>query len=638
MAFPDGWGRKCAVVIDSAYVSGTSHADFPLLLTEDILPSEMFDADGSYPALNGGGDIRFSSDSAGSTQLACEVVSFVTDNDPANGTAEIWVSVPTLSGSTDTTIYVWYNKTGETQPAVTDTYGRNAVWVDYEAVLHLNTSGYVDSTGNSHTGSANGSPSQSTTGHPWGGTWTYLPGTIARISLASSSGMLNGGDGALQVWFRLASLGINDIGIFGDWTTTGATDRAQIIKRSPGTGDQHRVIWDDGTAVAVTGAALTTNTTYKSTFTWNSSTGYLYKNGASDGSASVSDGVFDSAQSFILGSYYDLASDRHLNGYVGEARARRSYLSSDWVATEYNNQSAPGTFAAAGTPEAVGGGAYSLTADTGGFAATGTAAGLIASRKLAADSQSYALGGQSANLVRSFALLAESGDFTVSGGAASLLADRALTAALGAYSLSGIDAGLTYTPVGNYSITADAGAFALTGAGAAILADRALAADAQSYALTGIDAALTYTPSGAYSLAADSGSFALTGAAVTLTYTPAGSYSMPADSVAFGVTGHDAGLLADRVNTAEAGSFALTGVDAALAYGYSMPAESAPFALTGVDAGFGRTYQLTAELGEFTLTGVAATLRYSAAVTMSGRVQLERGTLRSIRSSRTLRT
>ena len=106
----------------------------------------------------------------------------------------------------------------------------------------------------------------------------------------------------------------------------------------------------------------------------------------------------------------------------------------------------------------------------------------------------------------------------------------------------------------------------------------------------------------------------------------------------FGVTGHDAGLLADRVNTAEAGSFALTGVDAALAYGYSMPAESAPFALTGVDAGFGRTYQLTAELGEFTLTGVAATLRYSAAVTMSGRVQLERGTLRSIRSSRTLRT
>jgi len=285
-----------------------------------------------------------------------------------------------------------------------------------------------------------------------------------------------------------------------------------------------------------------------------------------------------------------------------------------------------------------GGGAYSLTADTGGFAATGTAAGLIASRKLAADSQSYALGGQSANLVRSFALLAESGDFTVSGGAASLLADRALTAALGAYSLSGIDAGLTYTPVGNYSITADAGAFALTGAGAAILADRALAADAQSYALTGIDAALTYTPSGAYSLAADSGSFALTGAAVTLTYTPAGSYSMPADSVAFGVTGHDAGLLADRVNTAEAGSFALTGVDAALAYGYSMPAESAPFALTGVDAGFGRTYQLTAELGEFTLTGVAATLRYSAAVTMSGRVQLERGTLRSIRSSRTLRT
>ena len=70
MAFPTDWGRRCAIVIQSSKVDANL-ADFPVLLTKDTLPSEMFDHDGSYPALEGGGDIRFSSDEAGETQLAC---------------------------------------------------------------------------------------------------------------------------------------------------------------------------------------------------------------------------------------------------------------------------------------------------------------------------------------------------------------------------------------------------------------------------------------------------------------------------------------------------------------------------------------------------------------------------------------
>jgi hypothetical protein len=48
---------------------------------------------------------------------------FVTDNDPANGVADIAVKVPSVSSTTDTVIYVWYNKAGETQPAA-NTYLR----------------------------------------------------------------------------------------------------------------------------------------------------------------------------------------------------------------------------------------------------------------------------------------------------------------------------------------------------------------------------------------------------------------------------------------------------------------------------------------------------------------------------------
>ena len=164
MAFPTGWNRKAPLVIQNGQVSGSgSHTNFPVLLTEDNFPSEIFDADGSNPAQNGGGDLRFSSDSAGTTQLPVEVVSFVTDNDPANGTAEIWVKVASVSTSADTTIYVWYNTAGtESQPAVTDTYGRNAVWSDYQAVYHLDDdpSGsapqLLDSTGNGYNGTVAG--------------------------------------------------------------------------------------------------------------------------------------------------------------------------------------------------------------------------------------------------------------------------------------------------------------------------------------------------------------------------------------------------------------------------------------------------------------------------------------------------
>lgn len=123
MAFPVGWGRKCALTIQATEVDADL-TDWTYLLTEDSLPSEMFDEDGANHALDGGGDIRFSSDSEGATQLPCDVRAFVTDNDPTLGKASIAVKVPLVSSSVNTTIYIWYGKSGETQPAASSTYGQ----------------------------------------------------------------------------------------------------------------------------------------------------------------------------------------------------------------------------------------------------------------------------------------------------------------------------------------------------------------------------------------------------------------------------------------------------------------------------------------------------------------------------------
>lgn len=151
--FPIGWKRRCSITIDHTKVSGTSHSAFPVLLTEDNLPTEMLDSNSIWKCLADGGDIRFSSDEDGTNQLPCEVVEITQSASPASTSAQIWVNIPILSGLAGTTIEIWYSKAGESQPSVDDTYGRNATWTSFSHVWHLeeepdNTVGEIkDSTG-----------------------------------------------------------------------------------------------------------------------------------------------------------------------------------------------------------------------------------------------------------------------------------------------------------------------------------------------------------------------------------------------------------------------------------------------------------------------------------------------------------
>lgn len=72
------------------------------------------------------------------------------------------------------------------------------------------------------------------------------------------------------------------------------------------------------------------------------------------------------------------------------------------------------------------------------------------------------------------------------------------------------------------------------------------------------------------------------------------SYSIDADAGSYTLTGSDAALTATRKIAANAGSYTLTGFDATL---------------TTTSA-----YELVAESGSYTITGFAATFQYSGAV------------------------
>lgn len=180
--------------------------------------------------------------------------------------------------------------------------------------------------------------------------------------------------------------------------------------------------------------------------------------------------------------------------------------------------------------------AYTLTADAGTYAITGTAATLKAARLLSANAGSYAQTGTAASLEHGFTVQANggtfvvtgtaagtrkasivnaaSGTFTVSGTAAALRRTGIVAAGSGAYSVNGTDATLVYDQVGSFTLVANGGTYAVTGTAATLEADRRIVATGGSYAVSGTAATLIHANRQVTAL---SGSFLFTGTAAALT-------------------------------------------------------------------------------------------------------------------------
>jgi len=354
MAFPNGWGRKCELQIQASKVL-ENLIDFPVFLTKDTLPSEMFDSDGSYPALAGGGDIRFSSDVAGATRLACEVVRFEIDPDPVNGIAEIWVNVPSVSSSVDTSIWVWYNKAGEDQPGVSETYGREATWnSSYLDVWHLDKPGKrYDSTGRSHFNWLMGNnPSQ-------------VVGKVGRAAnFDGDSYMFDptpadpgiGFEGAFcfSIWLRTDPGSLSNDGILAmDESRYLPAFRIQFVDpyMCPG------IWWGQALNPSAPDRSIGDDQWHLAYYTRTGSTITVYvDNGNSQGTMTKDRAIAVPAQ-FWLGTTY---GGWDWFGDLDEMRLCNVARSSNFIISEYNNQNDPATFVIEQTPEGPGGSLYKL--------------------------------------------------------------------------------------------------------------------------------------------------------------------------------------------------------------------------------------------------------------------------------------
>lgn len=337
MAFPIGYTKYQEITIDNTKVTA-DQTDFVIYVNLANLSkagADIFDT-----CRSDGGDIRVTK-SDGTTELAREVV----DIDTTAKTGELHIKFSgTLSSSSDTTIRIYYNGT-DTEPATTDTYGRNAVWSNYKYVLHLNEAvnttadGYKDSTGNGYDAVGVSMAITETEGRLAGGNAQNFDGSADYI-LLDTGAITSSGTHTAQVWYK--------------GTDTGGMLMSGYKAASPFNG------WVMGIGIITSGkvslytnsAGWLTGATSVNDDAWrkvdikrDGANWHVFVDGASDVTP-VAGTYSDSGQNGAIGARQDPSN--FLSGAVDEARFSLQDLSSTWLATEYNNQNSPSTFYATG--------------------------------------------------------------------------------------------------------------------------------------------------------------------------------------------------------------------------------------------------------------------------------------------------
>ena len=303
-----------AIPVVAAKVAATL-ADYPALVQPSLMTGW------GALTLAEAQSIRFYSDEAKTTELAREVVS----------ADEIHVKVSSLT--TSTIIYADYDGV-RSDYATSATYGAEAVWSDYEAVLHMEDA-TTDSTGNGSWTSSGGV--SDATGQVGGG--QQLDGTDGYIfSSRTSLNNIDGSDFTISSQLKVTgTIGYNFI--------KGTTSGDWIGAFSSGTGYGF-IVDDSGNTIIYSPNVYTTNAQNYFMWTREGTAGRLYtNNSASVGTVTHHTGENTVGESFYIGARNSNAGvDRFNDAIYDEFRVRLSALSQNWRDTEYNNQSDLGTF------------------------------------------------------------------------------------------------------------------------------------------------------------------------------------------------------------------------------------------------------------------------------------------------------
>ena len=325
-----------SLTVNASKVAATL-TDYPAYVDLADMPASFWAG-----VTSGGGDIRVYSDSGLTTELAREVVSC----DTTGETGEMHVKVSSLT--TSSVIYLTIDGTSADY-AVTDTYGRDAVWSDYISVYHFEgsagTAGKVENaTGDTSLNATENASPTSTTGKLGSTDGGYdFTGSTVGVTVADDAAM-EVADVTTQSWLKTTDTAYSAL-----WARYDSAS-ARVFRVLTINNDLWSVYYlSDNSNTGIPKSAGTINNG-----AWrmihavsNVASGDVrqYIDGSVDGTATSTTGVLQQGHNVTL--KIGLGNAQETNGVDGqfdEFRMRSGQLSANWITTEYNNQSDVATF------------------------------------------------------------------------------------------------------------------------------------------------------------------------------------------------------------------------------------------------------------------------------------------------------
>lgn len=331
----NGDNQPAPVVIPFEYIPTQATQGQTLVLTESVLekmPQAQQDVFWDNVETTGG-DLRLTSNQDGTGRLPLELVSI----DTTARKIIIWYRLfEDFDGVGN--VYLWFGKAGETQPPVTDSFGRNSVWVAYAGMYHFSDGAAIDSSGGNDLTKS--------------GTPFVVSGKIGNATRFDSyDDSFEGAFKGLGNAKRTLSLWVNpdDINQNRYLSTFNGGGKSNLTAMLLGFQSGQFNAFDEGypTGSAVDTQMSATNSTWQHIcYSWDGSRLKGYLNGSLV--VDVADTLNTATPDFLRISPTSGGGSSFYTGNMQYFGARNSGIGPNEIATEYANQSDPATFY--GTP------------------------------------------------------------------------------------------------------------------------------------------------------------------------------------------------------------------------------------------------------------------------------------------------